>query len=193
MEDLWCFNDEILIREVFNSKIPIISAIGHETDFTLCDYVSDLRAPTPSAAAELVSEDRNETLQLLDNYNELLNQSITYYIKFLDNKLENYKKRHGFFIPSLILDRLCDQLSNLSIEFSRSVNNILEKNNNQLKLIENQINLLDPKLQLKRGFSITTNKENQIIRLKSDVIIDDEINIQVSDGDISAKIINLKE
>ena len=191
-EDLMCFNDEDLIRSIYNSQIPIISAIGHETDYTLCDYVADLRASTPSVAAEIVSEDKNETIQMLDNYQDILNKLIYHKIEIINNKIESYKRRHGLFVPEIIIQNFQNKLKAMNEKFINNVLYFINNKRNTLILLNKQVDLLNPKLQLKRGFSITTNNKDEIIKSKSDIKINDKICVHVSNGKFSAKVINTR-
>jgi len=188
LEDLWCFNDEQVVRAIYNSKIPIISAIGHETDTTLSDYASDYRAPTPSAAAEIASEDRQETIQYLDNISERFQISSKQIIINYKEKITNLQNRHGFFKPQLLLEHWDSKLNAMDYRIKQSYNSII---NTQKKIVDNlqdKILLLNPKTQLKRGFAIAMDSKNNIICSPDQVKINENIKIQVSKGMIMAKV-----
>ena len=187
-EDLYGFNDEQLARTIFKSNIPIISAIGHETDFTICDFVADLRAPTPSAAAELVYPSSIEILNRIKTYKIRLNNSIK-------NNIEN-RKRH---LALLTIDRLQkspkDLISKYRIMNDNFVTNI-EKNIknkiNESKLnYQKHIALLDsfsPLKTLSRGYSIVQDEKGYIINKKNRLKIGENLNITLTDGNIKTKI-----
>jgi len=140
IEDLWAFNEEAVARAIYKSQIPIISAVGHETDFTIADFVSDMRAPTPSRAAELVIPQKNELYQKIENFIDQINRSLKYFIPV-------YKQR---------LDDLGDSLR-------RNLETLLKEKKQQLKLSISRLQTLNPLEILARGYSITTKTATQSI------------------------------
>ena len=193
LEDLWCFNDEKVVRSIYVSEIPVITAVGHETDITLSDHAADLRASTPSVAAELVSEDRQETIQLLDHYSQKLSQSIFQNIKTYKERLNSYHKRHGLFMPRLIIQKMNEKLNHINIRFRQVTLNYLQKKQVEIVMKSEIIQLLNPKLLLNRGFSIITDENQQIILSPTQLKLDDMINVQVANGKFVAKVIKGRE
>jgi exodeoxyribonuclease VII large subunit len=192
MEDLWCFNDEKVVRSIYSSNIPVISAVGHETDTTLSDYAADLRAATPSAAAELVSKDRLETIQLLDYYSEILTQSVFQKIIKYRDMLGACQQRHGFYIPRLIVQQMKEQLNKTNKLLKQSTMNYLQEKNNDVTSQSEKVQLLNPELQLKRGFSIATDEQHNIIYSRNQLKLDDVVNVKVAYGKFATKVIDKK-
>ena len=185
-EDLFGFNDENLAREIYASHIPIVSAVGHETDFTICDFVSDLRAPTPSAAAELVYpeyseivnrilKDKNRTIIAIKNYIERKRQ---YVEKLKASKLEKVPlekiNRYRMIIDSLMSKSESDLRYKIEKYRTRCVKSITK------------IDTLSPLKTITRGYSVTEDINGNIVRKVSDVNSNDEIKITLTDGKISA-------
>jgi len=189
MEDLWCFNDEKVVRSIYESDIPVITGIGHETDITLSDYVADLRASTPSTAAELVSDDRQETMQLIDLYSEKLCNTILQNITTYRERLNSYHKRHGLFMPRLIIKKMNDRLKQNNMNFRQATLSYLQNKQIELGVQYEKIQLLNPDLQMKRGFSIITDENQRIIFSPRKLKLDDIVNIQVANGKFAAKVI----
>jgi len=169
IEDLWCFNNEQLAREIYNTKTPIISAIGHETDFTICDFVADIRAPTPTAAAEL------STPNLFD-LNLNLNNNKRRIIKSLEYNLEN-KKLH---------------LNNLESNIYTNLDSNLQTKKHQLQNLKDKLKLLSINSTLKRGFSITIDKNGKTIKNLKNLKKDDKITTILNTGKITSIIRTLK-
>lgn len=187
IEDLWAFNEEVVARAIYNSNIPIISAVGHEVDFTIADLVADLRAPTPTGAAEMAVPDIN-------NIKEYLYQIKTRLLKVIMNNININKEILSRLTNSYILKNPI----NIYQVKEQTFANILDKlYNNVLKIIElkkyqyNNINskleVLNPQLTLKRGYSIT-KLNNKIITSINEIKQDDLLNIKVFDGNIKAKV-----
>ena len=193
LEDLWCFNDENVVRAIYASNIPIISAVGHETDTTLSDYAADQRAPTPSAAAEIAAVDYHETIQLLDNYRERLSISINQKINNYREKVKSYQKRHGFFIPQLILQQWNRKLNDTNYRLKQTALNFVTTRINDLKSQKDKIQLLNPSTQLKRGFAIATDAEQQILFSPEQVDLEDVVRLQLAYGRITTKVLEKKK
>lgn len=163
IEDLWSFNEEIVARAIFNSEIPIISAVGHEIDYTIADYVADLRAPTPSAAAEIVVKDREEIKIKLNNiYNRLTTH--------IENYIQNIKKTLSHYGTQYLYGKLIDDieqkslfLDNLSIRLENKMQENITKISHLLSLQNEKLKMLNPATILSRGYSITHyfNEEKQ--------------------------------
>ena len=215
IEDLWPFNEEIVARAIYNSKVPVISAVGHEVDFTIADFVADLRAPTPTAAAELAVPDINTIITYLDtaksrSYNTLLNI-------IENNRLKLHKLEDSFVLkrPTAIyevkeqnLDNLIDKLNriikvfidNSKVELFKYQNSYVFNNpeiiykfkKQNLDNIIGKLEVLNPMNTLKRGYAII-KKEDSVISSIKKLNKDDEIKINVSDGTIDAKIIKVGE
>ena len=210
IEDLWAFNEENIVNAVFESKIPIISAIGHETDTTLIDLVSDLRAPTPTAAAEFVTPVKSELYEVIKKAQKELDQNIELSIdekkqhfKLVDHKLPANLK---LFINTLnanfltISSRLntkilkeqlkskIDILNNYSnrirISSNQYISSRIEKINSMSKLIES----LSYKSVINRGYAVIRNSNNKPVQKISDILSDNEINIELKDGILEGKI-----
>ena len=188
-EDLFGFNDENLARAIFKSEIPIVSAVGHETDFTICDFVSDLRAPTPSAAAELVYPSK---LELLSNINSLklrLNKSIEV---ILDKRKQ--------FVNNITASRLQKTPQNIIQKYTmildsniKTIENIIKnKYINSAQEYAKYVALLDsysPLKTLTRGYSVVTSKSGNVVTKQSDVSTGDILDIKLLDGKIEAQVI----
>ena len=192
IEDLWAFNEEITARAIFSSEIPVISAVGHETDFTIADFVADLRAPTPSAAAELATPSTEDVLVLLDSYKSRLNYLVQSYIsnkrkhvEFLSNRLSVTSILNSYNQKRIYIDSLLKNAEN-------NVRLTISKLKMSLSSNAAKLETLSPVKVLARGYSIATCNDKSINSIKN-VSIDDTINIRVSDGNISAKVINKEE
>ncbi len=187
LEDLWAFNEEIVARAIFDSKIPIISAVGHEIDFTISDFVADLRAPTPTGAAELAVPEKNEIFRYLVNAESRAYQAISKKITNFEERLERYKNNYILNNPMSIyqikeekLDRLTEKLKNMTM-------NILKNNVNIIENIRLKLSLINPVNILNKGYSII-HKEGKIVKTKDNILKDDKIKITLSDGETNIKI-----
>ncbi len=192
IEDLWAFNTEKVARAVFNCKKPIISAVGHETDFTICDFVADLRAPTPSAAAELaVPNIENETL-MIKNMSAAIEASVSHIIELKEEKLQNIKNNSVLSDFESFFESLDKNVMETFEKLRGLYKNILSSKENELKVAANSLNALSPLAVLGRGYSITKKNDN-VIKSISDISINDEINVIISGGQISAVVNEVTE
>lgn len=192
IEDLWAFNNEALAREIFNCTIPVVSAVGHETDFTICDLVSDMRAPTPSAAAELVFPDISEITLLLEN-------SKTDMKNILQSKLENAEAVIDRFSSKKIKARiegkykkLAEDIDSTEKNLRKSISAKISAEEEKLRYVTSVLEARSPLATLNRGYSIITNQNESLIKKISDVSVDMPINIRLSDGKVKAKITEIK-
>ena len=194
LEELWSFNEEIVAREIFKSKIPIISAVGHETDFTICDFVSDMRAPTPSAAAEIATPDLSEIYYKLNTIKNRMNMSLNNQV-ILDNeklnntfdKINNYMKNYIVRDKVIQLDQIYDKIK---LRLEQKLETSKEKLSKKAALLHN----LSPLATISRGYSIV-EKNGQVINSIEEVNITDDINITLKDGSLECNVnkINSKE
>lgn len=188
LEDLWPFNEEIVARAIYDSEIPIISAVGHETDFTIADFVADLRAPTPSAAAELAVPDIFEVKQKIINYQNRNKLALKKKIEIMKLRFEKVMKSRIFTDPmrkvmdnSIILDDYMKRLENAMKEIKT------EKKNKYIELVT-KLDSISPLKTLIRGYSLT-EKDGQIIKRASQIDRGDIITIKFSDGEKNAEIL----
>ena len=185
-EDLFGFNDENLAREIFASKIPIVSAVGHETDFTICDFVSDLRAPTPSAAAELVYPEYSE---LVNRIQVGKNRTIIGIKHYIERKRQYVERLKAAKLEKVPLDKINRYRMTIDSIMSKSESNLrykIEKYRTRCIKGITKIDTLSPLKTITRGYSVTESIDGKVIRKTSDVKSSDEIKITLSDGKISA-------
>lgn len=187
-EDLFGFNDEALAREIFASKIPIVSAVGHETDFTICDFVADLRAPTPSAAAELVYP------QYIDIVNRIMLSkkrnlnAIKNYIERRKQYVERLKASKLEKVPLDMINRYRMTLDSLMKNGYNSLNLRVQKYRSNMVQAITKIDALSPLKTLTRGYSVVENEQRQVIKSINDVKKDDKLNITLNDGKINVSV-----
>ena len=187
LEDLWPFNEEVLARAIYNSEIPIISAVGHETDFTISDFVADLRAPTPSAAAELAVPDIQELILKLHGYENRLKQALTRKVEFMRLRYEKCIQSRAF---TGALQKINEQYIIIDMKVKVMENAILqrlhaEKANLQKTII--QLDTLSPLKTLARGYGIVYKQGNRVNKI-TDLKPQDEISIRLQDGEAKAVI-----
>lgn len=188
IEDLWAFNDENLAYAIYNSHIPAISAVGHETDFTICDFVSDLRAPTPSAGAELAVPDRNEILQNLDAQRQYLSSLMDKRLIENNNIVSEMTTKLLSLSPDDKIAKLYNDLDFLSQKYENNSNRIFQNTANKIELLATKLESLNPVSTLKRGYSVVTNNDKTVTSVK-DVKNGDTLAINVTDGKIISKVI----
>lgn len=188
IEDLWAFNDENLAYAIYNSHIPVISAVGHETDFTICDFVSDLRAPTPSAGAELAVPDRNEILQNLDAQRQYLSSLMDKKLIENNNVVSEMTTKLLSLSPDDKIAKLYNDLDFLSQKYENNSNRIFQNTSNKIELLATKLESLNPVSILKRGYSVVTNNDKTVTSVK-DVKNGDTLAINVTDGKIISKVI----
>ena len=211
IEDLWPFNEEPVAREIYACEIPVISAVGHEIDFTISDFVADLRAPTPTAAAELAVPELAKVKENVNHLQEKINKSINDKISINKTKLEHISQKNIFKNPESIYEIKGMTLDNLVNKLGFASKNIISQNRNNLFKIENshilrnpeeitkkkrdaclkninKLEVLNPLLTLKRGYSIAKSGE-KIISSAKDVEVGDEIDIEFDDGIVNTKVI----
>ena len=211
IEDLWPFNEEDVARAIYNCNTPIISAVGHEVDFTIADFVADLRAPTPTGAAEMAVPQKNEVISLINQINIRLNKALINKININKKHLEEIKKHYIFTNPisiyqakemnyDSILERLKYSLTNLihvkEKNYQRVTSSIIlqnpeilfDKKKNKYINILSKLETLSPLKTLQRGYSIT-KKDNKVITSIKNIKKGDNIKIEFNDGNINAKVI----
>jgi len=187
LEDLWPFNEEIVARAIYNSRLPVISAVGHETDFTIADFVADLRAPTPSAAAELVVPNIEDVEEKLYTYKSRYKQALKRKLEVMKLRYEKCMSNRVFTDPLKKINENYILVDNVVRKMQDNVsNNIKEEKEKAIKFIS-KIDALSPLKTLTRGYSITS-KNNKIIRSIKEIEAGDEIIIKFIDGSGKAKI-----
>lgn len=190
IEDLWSFNEEIVARAIYNSEIPIVSAVGHEIDFTISDFVADLRAPTPSAAAELVVPSQIELAEKFNNVYRRLYQQAMGLLERRRIQLESYKERPAFKNPVRIIDDERMYLDNLSHMFENAYKNALTKKSQRLSESIAKLDGLSPLGTLSRGYSVAKDEKGDIIRSVKQIKSGDRVSVKVADGSFNAEVVD---
>lgn len=186
-EDLWAFNDEQLAYAVYNCETPIISGVGHETDFTVCDFVADVRASTPSAAAELAVPDRQELMSYYFKQKQYISAMLDRKIKTAQLRLENQQRRMSASSPKLKAEQLEKQLSAKSEKLTRFMNIYISDKENKLIAAKGKLDGLNPLNVLNRGYAIA-EKDEKIITSSKQLKDGDDFTVILSDGKINAKV-----
>lgn len=181
-EDLWAFNDERLAYAVYRSKIPVISAVGHETDFTICDFVADLRAPTPSAAAELAVPDQSELRAELYGMLYRLQQSVTTGVRERRLQLERLLQKSTLANPQTFFDTKRMHLLAQTTQFAHFENDILHRARVRLQENAAKLQALSPLAVLARGYSVTMQTDGTVITSTEQISVNDNVNIQFQNG-----------
>lgn len=189
LEDLWAFNEETVARAVFHSRIPVVSAVGHETDFTITDFVADLRAPTPSAAAELVTADAREGLVTIANFRERLTRALSQKIEMGQQTLQGLLRRRVMTHPLESIDSrrqwvddLCDRAS-LAIKQSHRLRTA------RLQTLTAKLQALDPRAVLSRGYAVFRDaKTKRTITSVAQAQVGQEAEVVLNDGHVAVKV-----
>jgi exodeoxyribonuclease VII large subunit len=210
IEDLWEFNEEIVARAIFNSTLPIVSAVGHEIDFTICDFVADLRAPTPSAAAELIVPDIIDLQRRIDGCTRALSRPLLSRVRdsqqrldharetlqrCLEHKIDGHKRTlahitRALHARSLVRELMMrrNRLEDLHRRLVASPERLLQNARHRFQRIEGILRVLGPDATLRRGYSITMNERGNIIRTIATVRSKMKIRTRVSDGEFGSEI-----
>ena len=189
IEDLWPFNEEIVARAIFNSEIPIISAVGHETDFTIADFVADLRAPTPSAAAELAVANIDDVRETLKMYNNRYKVSLKKKIELMKMSYEKCMTRQAFKNPT---QKINEQYMLIDIKVKSLQNSILLKiKEEKTKFVKEiaKLDALSPLKTLTRGYSIITKQDGKVAKKIQELSQGEKVSIRLSDGKVDAQVL----
>ena len=188
IEDLWAFNSERLARRIFAASVPIISAVGHETDFTICDFVADLRAPTPSAAAEIAVPDMAELLMRLDGYSERCAAALRAKARSCRDRLISLTVREPLRSPTSVIEKKREAVGLIYDSVIRLTEGIIDSGRLGLAVFAEKLNALSPLSVLSRGYSVV-EKNGEVVKKTSDVSCGDEIKIKLSDGAVTAQVV----
>ncbi len=187
MEDLWAFNSEELAYAIYNCRIPVISAVGHETDFTICDFVSDMRAPTPSAGAELAVPDREELMSYYNSQLQFVTSVKDLKIRQCSNSVTDFRRRLSLVSPQSKINEYEKSLTDKSNISRKIISEIYNEKSNSILKLSSKLEGLNPISVLARGYSIA-EKDGQVISSKAQLKIDDEFTLEFSDGKIRATV-----
>ena len=190
VEDLWEFNSEQLAKTIYKLKIPVVSAVGHETDFTICDYVSDLRAPTPSAAAELVTPDISGVLGYIDNKNIKINRLLKYRLEEYKTKLLSFEQKIEK-VKYTLIETQKNKIKSNYLQMSNNVQKIITSKKNNLVVKIEKLDALSPLKLLAKGFSVTY-KDGQAISSVKSISKGDSLNVRLSDGSVDCTVSGIK-
>jgi exodeoxyribonuclease VII large subunit len=193
IEDLWAFNEPEVVEAVFNASTPIISAVGHETDFTLTDFVADMRAPTPSAAAELAVTEVAAVENKIFEYERRLKQQMMYSLTAKRDYLERLKLQMEYLNPvNQIYDKR-QRLMNIEDKLNMLIKRCVADNRNRLRLYASRLEGLSPLKKLDMGYGYIEDSQNDRIVSVSQVSPEDEITVYLKDGSIRSKVIEVGE
>ena len=188
MEDLWAFNEEKVARAIFECRVPVISAVGHETDTLISDYAADLRAPTPSAAAELAVYDYRQVFEKLEEYKLRMRRQLLLKSSFERRRLEQLELRLRHTHPMQKLNENRQILLELDNRLRECMRQILEKNRHRLAIYMERVEGLSPLKKLEQGYSYTESEQGEPIRSVEQIKKGQEILVYLTDGTIKAQV-----
>lgn len=189
LEDLWAFNEEVVARAIYNSKIPVISAVGHEVDFTIADFVADLRAPTPSAAAELAVKNRLETVKEVRNLFKTLISTQRLIVEDYKSRINAARESYGFRRAIDLIAQKAQRADELLRGLLKEIKNCFDSKKKSLSLVSGKLNALSPLAVLERGFSLTRKLPGmEIVRDANSLRLKDEIEVKFLRGRIEAEV-----
>jgi len=189
LEELWAFNEEILARSIYNSKIPIVSAIGHETDFTISDFVADLCCPTPSAAAEMTIPDKSSLVNNLNLLNSKLNKAIKRNLELKVENINSINKSIQYQGPENKINQYYQYIDEFSVRIKLRIKHQIELYEEKIKKDKQRLDSLNPGAVIERGYSICRKiPGKEIIKRLNQVEIGNEIEIIISDGKMLGKV-----
>ena len=193
IEDLWAFNEEVVAHAIYDSGIPVISAVGHEPDVTISDFVADLRAATPSNAAELAVPDRDALSQTLDNMSNAMATALNRQIKAHKQHLDMLSQSPALRSPTGYLEQKQRQLELLRNRLASAENQIIARNTQRYVALTAKLDAMSPLKVLTRGYSMAQNDRGEVIRSVSQVELGERIGISFSDGRVYATVMDKKE
>ena len=193
IEDLWAFNEEIVARAIFECRTPVISAVGHETDFTIADFVADLRAPTPSAAAELAVNDYRSVVESFSVYRQRMYRAMSTRLDFYRSRLANFSTKFGYLSPEYRLREQRQRLADAESSLQNAMEGKLKENRHRFSLYVERFTGLSPLRKLNQGFSYVADQEKRTLTSVKQVKNGDTIYISVTDGTIEAKVNSIKK
>ena len=188
LEDLWAFNEESVARAVFNSRVPIISAVGHETDFTICDFVSDLRAPTPSAAAELAVPDIREDIAFIQTVTYECETMLLQRIADEKNRLDIIKERLEYRSPVMLIDQRLQLVDSYMTSALLSIRRKLDSENARFSAAAARLDALSPLKVMARGYSIVT-KDKKVVTSSEMLKRGDTVTVGFADGERNCEVL----
>lgn len=190
IEDLWAFNEEKVARAIFECNTPVISAVGHETDYTIADYVADMRAPTPSAAAELVVFEYNKLCEKISSYEENMRYRIDIKIRNYKNTVNDLLWKLNKMSPANNIQSKRQRLADLEIRLYDSINRKTSERRHQLELLTERLNGLSPLNKLSGGYAYISDDKNKPVKSIKQINADDELKIVLKDGNAKVKVID---
>ena len=193
IEDLWAFNEEEVARAIFNCRIPVISAVGHETDTTIADYVADLRAPTPSAAAELAVSDYRQTKELLREYERKMSRMLEQQIRIKKLKLQEFQTKLGFLHPRYRLQERQQRLVDLEDRLRLLMERRMQMARHKMALYAERMKGLSPLEKLSQGYSYVAGEDGKAVKSITQIRPKEELSIYVTDGVIRASVREIRE
>ena len=188
LEDLWPFNEEIVAYSIYESEIPVISAVGHETDFSISDFVADLRAPTPSAAAELAVPDVYEVKQKINTYQNRLRMALSKKLEIMKLRYDKCMSSFVFKEPTRRIQENYIKLDTYVKQLENIIGTIKEKNKNKYIELVAKLDTLSPLKTLLRGYSIV-EKDEKVVKSVAELKAEDNVTIKLNDGEKQARIV----
>ena len=183
VEDLWAFNDEILVRKMADFEIPIISAIGHETDFVLCDFVADLRAETPSGAAELISSNYLSQIEKFSFLQDRFWDTKNLFLQSIRDQFELLSTKLKVCSPINKIERHSQQIDDLEIRLRQSTVRIFEKKSERIHYLSKSLEASNLQRMLEKGFSIVRNQAGEVVKDGGTLVKNDKVHVTFRDGD----------
>jgi len=187
IEDLWAFNEEIVARAIFKSRIPIITGVGHEVDFSIADFVADLRAPTPSAAMEVLTPDKDDFISFISDFEKNSLQMLEKIFKSKKEKVHNALNSYGFRTPAGILKRRAQEVDNILYKIMQATEKAILIKNNKLSLLVKSLESHDIQRTLKKGFVLVT-QDSKLVSRSEKLNKDIKASIKFYDGEVTVKI-----
>lgn len=194
MEDLWAFNDENLAYAIYESQIPVISAVGHEIDFTIADFVADRRAPTPSGAAEMLVPDKEDIIHRIAVIKDRIASSLESIVNIGEERLLKLMQRYGFKMPFKIYEESVRTLDDLKEQMKKALSGSVDNTGKELKLLKEKLQLLNPLAVLKKGYSVVYDSSSGKVVTDAAVLkTGDNIDIKTYKGGIAARVSGIKK